>query len=109
MKHIAFHHELGSPQQSTGAAWLVAASSALERLLHGAQRREARPLAASTVGRKQPAMRMDVAHVVAPPAVSTATQWQRRGAAGVPWVEGLVLALMIAFFGVGLVAILGGF
>ena len=111
MKHFALPHTPAAlrgvrargPNRGRWPAWFAAATAApavLGRPFPATPSRSARPQTSSAPARLRAA--------VGAPA-NAAAHWERHHLRTVPWTEGLVLALLIAFFGGGLLAILGGF
>jgi hypothetical protein len=120
MKHIALHHPISALQGALGrrasrghrSTWAAAATTvsvAVARHFPSAPSRSARPQPARAPARPSAVDLQQAASAAAAPAGTAASRWQRQGMRAVSWVEGLVLAVLIAFFGGGLAAILGGF
>lgn len=119
MKHFAFHHPFSTLHGAQGrpanrdhrSIWVSAATAlaaALRRPVSAAPGRAAPQAPARSAGRQQVLARPGAVRAVEPAAERSATRWERGGARAAVWIEGLVLALLIAFFGGGLLAILGG-
>lgn len=113
MKRIAFHlpfvamHPSADRHASRGRGAMAAVTALALILRHLALpvlRRDARSRAPA---RPQSVERAQVASVADLPTGNAAVRWQGQGAT--PWVEALVLCLVVGFFACGLVAILGGF
>ena len=120
MKHIASHHRFamlhgasrarsGRDPRSAWAAAATAASAAVKRHFQAAPSRSAPAQPASVPADAQTAECTQGVSLAAAPAEAAAARWERRGTRAIPWVEGMVLVLLIAYFGGGLAAILGGF
>lgn len=120
MKHFAFHHPFGTLHGALGrparqdhrSIWVSAATAlaaALRRPVSAAPGRAAPQAPAKAAARQQAAARPVAVQAVEPAAERSAARWERGGARAAVWIEGLVLALLIAFFGGGLFAIVGGY
>lgn len=109
MKHIALPHPLAALQgawvrradRSRTPVWIAvatAAPAALGRAVPATPIRSARPQNVTLPARPHAAAAPDAC-------ASAVSRWERRPAS---WIEGLTLALLIAFFGSGLIAVLVG-
>jgi hypothetical protein len=111
MKHIVAHHSFGTPQGTlgrgaSGLPWSIRVAlvkaAAVVRRFPSAPSRSARsdlvgvPVRPKAVDRRRAGSRV------------TATHWEGQEMRGLSRVEGLMLAVLMAYFGTGLVAILGG-